>query len=68
FNDAPPADVILQSCDSVQFFVCKVILSFASPFFRDMFTLPQSSGSSDVQPDIPVIPMVESSATLDDLL
>ncbi len=39
----PDGDVILRSSDGVDFRVHTLILSLASPFFRDMFSLPQSS-------------------------
>lgn len=34
------ADVIFRSSDDIDFHVHKSILSFASPFFHDLFTLP----------------------------
>jgi len=63
--DNPDSDIILRSSDGVNFHVFKLILSLASPVFKDMFTLPQS------QPDassVHTIPMAESSATLNSLL
>ncbi|TFY77684.1 hypothetical protein EWM64_g6328 [Hericium alpestre] len=46
FNDTT-ADVILRTSDKVDFYVYKNILSLASPFFKDMFCLPQSKPASD---------------------
>jgi len=63
--DNPDSDIILRSSDGVNFHVFKLILSLASPVFKDMFTLPQS------QPDassMHTIPMAESSTTLNSLL
>ena len=63
--DNPDSDIILRSSDGVNFHVFKLILSLASPVFKDMFTLPQP------QPDassVHTIPMAESSATLNSLL
>ncbi|KAH9990637.1 hypothetical protein BJV74DRAFT_836933 [Russula compacta] len=37
------ADIVIQSSDHVNFPVHKSILAFSSPFFKDMFSLPQSS-------------------------
>ncbi|KAI0255963.1 hypothetical protein BJV78DRAFT_1113987, partial [Lactifluus subvellereus] len=48
FDDAD-ADIILRSSDQVNFHVYKVILSVASPFFKDMFSLPQPVGADDRQ-------------------
>ena len=39
--DRPDADVILRSCDHVDFRFHKSLLSLASPFFCNMFALPQ---------------------------
>jgi hypothetical protein len=67
--DAPDADIILRSSDNVDFRVHRCVLATASPFFRDMFTLPQPKAetSSDATP-IPVIPVSEPHQTLDSLL
>ncbi|KAF8904282.1 hypothetical protein CPB85DRAFT_982180 [Mucidula mucida] len=51
FNSAD-ADVVLVSCDGAKFAVHKCILSVASPFFKDMFSLPQSSSSTQRNIDI----------------
>ncbi|KAI0037662.1 hypothetical protein FA95DRAFT_1506711 [Auriscalpium vulgare] len=74
---APPfakharADVILRSCDNVQFHVTKHTLSIASPVFNDMFTLnaPLNDAAADELCDgLPVVRMSEDSTTLDVLL
>ncbi|EIN03893.1 hypothetical protein PUNSTDRAFT_29952, partial [Punctularia strigosozonata HHB-11173 SS5] len=62
------ADVILRTSDNVDFRVYKLILSLASPFFSDMFTLPQAMDANVGQPVPPVINMAEDSATIDCLL
>ncbi|OJA08960.1 hypothetical protein AZE42_06844 [Rhizopogon vesiculosus] len=63
--DNPDCDIILRSCDGVNFHVFKLILSLVSPVFKDMFTLPQAE--SDVS-SVPVIFVEESSTTLNSLL
>ena len=65
FN-SPDADAILQTTDKHAFCVHRCILAAASPFFHDMFTLPQGD-SSHVEKQ-PVIPVSESSNVLDTLL
>ncbi|KAF7795122.1 hypothetical protein EIP86_006269 [Pleurotus ostreatoroseus] len=40
FND-PNADVVFRTSDGIDFHVYKIILTLASPFFRDMFSLTQ---------------------------
>ncbi|THH28089.1 hypothetical protein EUX98_g6097 [Antrodiella citrinella] len=74
------ADVVLRTSDNVNFYVYKVILSEASPFFKQMFSLPNQPLSS--QPEdmhhevvvsatgttIPVVSVTENSATIDYLL
>ncbi|KAJ8517739.1 hypothetical protein ONZ45_g5092 [Pleurotus djamor] len=68
FNDSG-ADVILQTCDNVNFRVFRAILSVASPVFKDMFTLPQPQPDSEASHDtIPVVIVSEDSLTLDTLL
>ncbi|KIK42173.1 hypothetical protein CY34DRAFT_805233 [Suillus luteus UH-Slu-Lm8-n1] len=61
--DNPDGDIILRSANGVDFHVFKLILSLMSPVFKDMFTLPQNCVSS-----VPVIPLTESSTTLESLL
>ncbi|KAG0709448.1 hypothetical protein DFH29DRAFT_231260 [Suillus ampliporus] len=65
--DNPDCDVILRSTDGVNFHVFKLILSLASPVFKDMFTLPQNTLQSDVS-SVPVIPVSEDSTTIQFLL
>jgi hypothetical protein len=64
--DAPDADLILvsNSPDATEFRVHSCILSAASPFFKDMFSLPQPSSPLPVS----VIPVSELRSTLDSLL
>ncbi|KAI0071799.1 hypothetical protein K474DRAFT_1712159 [Panus rudis PR-1116 ss-1] len=67
FDDAD-ADIVLRSCDNVDFLVSKVILKVASPFFADMFTLRQPTSDEPALLTRPVIDMEEDAATLDCLL
>ncbi|EIM83865.1 uncharacterized protein STEHIDRAFT_159480 [Stereum hirsutum FP-91666 SS1] len=74
--DDRDADVILRSCDLVDFRVFKVVLSFASPVFKSMFTLPQSPSSArtivadddDHRDGIPVVRLSEDATTLESVL
>ncbi|KAI0259120.1 hypothetical protein BC834DRAFT_661076 [Gloeopeniophorella convolvens] len=70
---APHPDVILRSCDDNNFFVHQSTLAASSPFFRDMFSLPNpqtnvGEGSEDMQNGLPIIRMTEHSEVLDVLL
>ncbi|KAL5482859.1 hypothetical protein ACEPAI_9454 [Sanghuangporus weigelae] len=65
--DGPGGDVILRTSDDVDFWVLKAILEFASPVFKDMFSLPQPDNKGDAV-QTPIIAVSESSATLDALL
>ncbi|SJL02573.1 uncharacterized protein ARMOST_05904 [Armillaria ostoyae] len=71
FNSAD-ADIFLNVEDSSKqkkrFAVHKCILSAASPFFRDMFSLPQPSAAQATDLDIPSIDMPESADVLHTLL
>jgi len=63
--DSEDADIVLTTTAGVsvnEFGVHTCILAAASPFFRDMFTLPQG------EKIITVIPVSESSAVMDNLL
>jgi len=53
------ADVIIQSCDRVNFRVHKTILASSSQFFRDMFSLPQPPNDSEVVNGLPVLRVSE---------
>ncbi|TCD69437.1 hypothetical protein EIP91_007562 [Steccherinum ochraceum] len=78
FND-DTADVVLRSSDAVDFYVHKIILSVASPFFKQMFSLHQPPSEHPANEDqgltvtvsgspVPVVPISEGSATMDYLL
>ncbi|EIW75070.1 hypothetical protein CONPUDRAFT_26165, partial [Coniophora puteana RWD-64-598 SS2] len=67
--DHPKADVFLRSADGMYFRVFKLFLSLASPFFEAMFSLPQPDNADGENRDgLPVIPVSESSKTLDSFL
>jgi hypothetical protein len=67
--DNPEADVILRSCDGVDFHVFKIVLSLASPVFPDMFSIPTPSPgrpeSQTVHDGLPVVQLSESSKVFD---
>ncbi|KAF4571088.1 hypothetical protein EYR36_001641 [Pleurotus pulmonarius] len=62
-------DVILRSSDGLEFHAHKLVLSLASPFFKDMFTLPRRR-DAEVQEteEDSAVDMEESSGVLDWLL
>ncbi|KAJ7776025.1 hypothetical protein DFH07DRAFT_766967 [Mycena maculata] len=60
FDDSG-ADIILRSSEGIDFRVHRLVLSLASPFFKDMFNLPQPKGEAET----PVISMSESALVLD---
>jgi hypothetical protein len=63
------ADIILRSLKSnIDFYVFKMFLSYASPFFNSMFTLPQERGNQETKDGLPVIQVEEDEQTLDWLL
>jgi len=61
------ADIIIQSCDFINFRVHKLVLSLSSPFFDDMFSLPQPS-DQDVVDGLPVVRLSEDAELLKCLL
>ena len=74
FN-VPRTDVVFTTADGVEFRLFKNVLSIASPFFADMFSLAQPEGQAEVQltepgkpSNITPIPITESSCTFDSLL
>lgn len=66
-------DIILRSADNVDFHFHKLLLSLASSFFSNMFSLPQPSSLGDAAADqtkhgLPIISVTEKSVVLRKLL
>ncbi|KAJ7504250.1 hypothetical protein B0H11DRAFT_1981373 [Mycena galericulata] len=72
--DDQNADLILRASDNVDFYVHKILLSLVSPFFQDMFSLPQSPNrkagevKKDGDREFPVAAAPENSPVLAGLL
>jgi hypothetical protein len=63
----PDADIVLRSSDLVNFHVHKSVLVASSPFFRDMFSLPQPQ--NDAVPEaLPMVHLSEDAETLNSLI
>lgn len=63
------ADIVIQSCDLVNFRVHKQILAMSSPFFKDMFSLPQPRLSDEEAVDgLPVVQLSEDAEVLRGLI
>ena len=63
------ADVILQSSDLISFRVHKSILAISSPFFNDLFSLPQPQlHNGEVVDGLPVVRVPEDAEVLHSLL
>ena len=62
-STARNADIILRSSDLINFYVLKSFLSYVSPFFEDMFSLP-STTTNEIMNDFPVIAVAETSETI----
>ena len=65
--DRKDSDLIIRSCDKVDFRVHKAVLAIASLVFEDMFTAPGPSPLEQGE-SIPVINLTEDSKTLHHLL
>ena len=65
--DAPDADLIIRSSDDVSFLVHKLVLAVASPIFKDLLSLPQSSNNETVD-GLLVVRLPESSGLLECLV
>ena len=63
---SPGADVILRASGGKEFPAHKLILSLASPVFRDMFSVPQSPPTESSQ--LPVIDLTDPPETLKNFL
>lgn len=73
FDSDPGADVVLLSSDGFEFRARMAILSFASPVFDDMFSLPQPGSDKEKQyphhkPPLPLIQLSETKVVIDILL
>ncbi|KZT69331.1 hypothetical protein DAEQUDRAFT_638110, partial [Daedalea quercina L-15889] len=65
--DNPQADLILRSCDGVDFRVFRSILAVSSDVFADMFETGQSR-NEELRNGCPVVYVQEDSKTMDGLL
>jgi hypothetical protein len=67
YSDMLNADVTLLSSDLVKFRVHKAVLATSSPFFRDMFSLPQPSNDEPAG-ELPMVSVPEDAAVLNSLI
>jgi hypothetical protein len=65
--EVPDANLIIRSSDFVNFRVHKPVLAMASPFFKDLLSLPQPP-DSEVVDGLPVVQLSESSELLNSLI
>jgi hypothetical protein len=65
--DASDMNLIIRSSDLVNFRVRKSVLAAASPFFKDLLSLPQPS-DSEIVDGLPVVQMPEDSELLNSLV
>ena len=65
--DYDDADITLRSSDQVDYHVHKIILSTSSPFFKSMFSLPQTDATVSVNQN-PIIDLPENNKTIGALL
>ncbi|KAI0028070.1 hypothetical protein K488DRAFT_35741, partial [Vararia minispora EC-137] len=68
--DQGSGDIVLRSCDQVDFYLYQWTLSSASPFFQTMFSLPQNQNdpSSRSPEGCPIVDMAEDTPTIRMLL
>src|ERR1700755_3047847 len=65
--DVPDASIIIQSSDLVDFRVHQSVLAMASPFFKDLLSLPQPL-DSETSDGLPVVQLSEDSELLNSLV
>jgi hypothetical protein len=66
--DMSDANIIIQSCDLVNFRVHQRTLAMSSPFFHDIFSLPQPQPSDeDLVDGLPVVRLSEDAEVLNSL-
>ena len=66
-SDLSDANLVIRSSDLVDFRVHKLVLVVASPFFKDLLSLPQPSDSESVD-GLPVVQLHENSELLSSLI
>lgn len=54
WQNSPDADIVLRASGGKEFYAHKLVLSLASPVFRDMFSVPRPSGESSQTPIVDV--------------
>jgi hypothetical protein len=65
--DLPDANLVIRSSDLVNFRVHKSVLAVASPFFKDLLSLPQPSDTESVD-GLPVVQLSEDAELLNSLV
>ena len=65
--DVSDTNLIIRSSDNLDYRVHKTILAMASPFFKDLLSLPQPS-DGEVVDGLPVVQFSESSELLNTLI
>ena len=65
WQNPPDADIILRASGGKEFYAHKLVLSLASPVFRDMFSVPQPPDTSS---KIPIIDVDDPPETLETFL
>ncbi|SRR6266436_2888420 len=66
-SEISDADLVIRSSDLVNFRVNRLVLAVASPFFKDLLSLPQPSDSESVD-GLPVVQLSENSELLSTLV
>ena len=66
-SDASDANLVIRSSDFVNFKVHKLVLAVASPFFKDLLSLPQPPDSESVD-GLPMVQLSEDSELLSTLV
>ncbi|OCH90547.1 hypothetical protein OBBRIDRAFT_593562 [Obba rivulosa] len=69
--DDPDADVIIRTSDRTDFRLYKVVLSIASPVFKDMLPIPQpdhNGSPHELRDGTPVVNVAEDKKTMDHVL
>jgi hypothetical protein len=65
--DVSDTNLIIRSSDLVDFRIHKSVLAIASPFFKDLLSLPQPS-DSEIVDGLPVVRVSENSRLLESLI